>query len=302
HVMPQLFEKAEINGNGHANGNGAAHANGNGHLNGNGHPHANGNGRRAGFSPHVSTIPCAPKPARQDARAAVAPADIPIPHPAKPAISGLRTAIPSIRSTTTATVSEILSSAFSSRPRLRHSMETYVVGPSNQLAYNAALYVAEFPGAQYNPLFIHGNCGLGKTHLLQGLCKRFAEHHPTKRWMYLTGEECTNEFLSALRTNKLHSFRRKVSDMYPRSIDDVHFRGGKRATQEEFRHTFNAIEAMGRQVVLASDEHPKMITEFGESLVNLFVSGMVVRIDPPNFATRCQILRAMGIRGKLNLP
>src|SRR5258708_29927673 len=85
-------------------------------------------------------------------------------------------------------------------------------------------------------------------------------------------------------------------------IDDVHFLGGKKATQEEFLHTFNAIEAMGRQVVMASDNHPKMIEEFGESLVNRFVSGMVVRIDPPNFATRCEILRALSDRSGLQLP
>jgi chromosomal replication initiator protein len=84
-------------------------------------------------------------------------------------------------------------------------------------------------------------------------------------------------------------------------IDDVHFLGGKKATQEEFLHTFNAIEAMGRQVVMASDNHPKLIEEFGESLVNRFVSGMVVRIDPPNYATRCEILRAISLRGGMAL-
>jgi chromosomal replication initiator protein len=192
-------------------------------------------------------------------------------------------------------------SNLANRPRLRHDLESFVVGQSNQLAYNAALYVSEFPGAQYNPLFIHGNCGLGKTHLLQGLCKRFVEYHPTKRWMYLTGEEFTNEFLAALRSNKLDSFRRKVRDLDLLVIDDVHFLGGKKATQEEFLHTFNAIEAMGRQVVMASDNHPKMIEEFGESLINRFVSGMVVRIDPPNYATRCEILRAMTQRSGMNL-
>ena len=159
----------------------------------------------------------------------------------------------------------------------------FIVGPSNQLAYNTASYVAEFPGSQYNPLFIHGECGLGKTHLLQGLCRKFIEHHPTKRWLYLTGEEFTNEFLSALRNNKLDAFRRKMRDLDLLVIDDVHFLGGKKATQEEFLHTFNAIEAMGKQVVMASDNHPKLIEEFGESLVNRFVSGMVVRIDPPNY-------------------
>jgi chromosomal replication initiator protein len=190
----------------------------------------------------------------------------------------------------------------SMRPRLRHDMDTFVVGPSNHMAFNAALYVAEFPGVQYNPLFIHGNCGLGKTHLLQGICKKFIDFHPTKRWIYLTGEEFTNEFLSALRNNKLDIFRRKMRDLDLLVIDDVHFLAGKKATQEEFLHTFNAIEAMGRQVVMASDNHPKMIEAFGESLINRFVSGMVVRIDPPNFATRCEILRSISLRGGLHLP
>ncbi|MCY2954263.1 MAG: chromosomal replication initiator protein DnaA [Planctomycetota bacterium] len=187
----------------------------------------------------------------------------------------------------------------SSLPRLRHDLDTFVVGPSNQLAYNAALYVAEFPGVQYNPLFIHGSCGLGKTHLLQGLCKRFLDHHPAKNWTYLTGEEFTNEFLFALRHNKLDAFRRKIRDLDLLVIDDVHFLSGKRATQEEFLHTFNAIEALGKQVVIASDSHPKMIEEFGESLINRFVSGMVVRIDPPNSATRAQILRGLMLRAGL---
>lgn len=188
------------------------------------------------------------------------------------------------------------------RSKLRHDISTYIVGPTNQLAYNAATYVSEFPGSQYNPLFIHGSCGLGKTHLLQGLCKKFIEHHPTKRWLYLTGEEFTNEFLSALRNNRIDTFRRRMRELDLLVIDDVHFLGGKKATQEEFLHTFNAIEAMGKQVVLASDAHPKMVEEFGESLVNRFVSGMVVRVDPPNYATRCQILSQMAKRERVELP
>ena len=186
--------------------------------------------------------------------------------------------------------------AFAPRPRLRHDLASFVVGPSSQLAFNTVNYVSEFPGSQYNPLFVHGNCGLGKTHLLQGLCKRFAEHHPTKRWMYMTGEEFTNDFLVALRSNKVDSFRRRMRDLDLLVIDDVHFLGGKKATQEEFLHTFNAIEAGGRQVVMASDNHPKLIEEFGESLVNRFVSGMVVRIDPPNAATRAELLRSLAVR------
>jgi chromosomal replication initiator protein len=188
------------------------------------------------------------------------------------------------------------------RLRLRHDIETFIVGQSNQLAHSSALYVAEYPGAQYNPLFLHGDCGLGKTHLLQGLCKRFIQIHPTKRWMYLTGEEFTNEFLSALRASKVEAFRRRMRELDLLVIDDVHFLSGKKATQEEFLHTFNAIEAMGKQVVMASDDHPKLIEEFGESLINRFISGMVVRIDPPNFATRCEILRSLAHRAGLGMP
>jgi chromosomal replication initiator protein len=119
--------------------------------------------------------------------------------------------------------------------------------------------------------------------------------------MYMTGEQFTNEFLTALRGNKLDTFRRKMRDLDMLVIDDVHFLGGKKATQEEFLHTFNAIEAMGKQVVMASDEHPKMIEEFGESLINRFVSGMVVRIDPPNFATRVAVLQSLAHRAEMDL-
>jgi chromosomal replication initiator protein len=190
---------------------------------------------------------------------------------------------------------------FANRPRLRHDLASFVVGPNNHLAHSTVTHVAEFPGAQYNPLFVHGSCGLGKTHLLQGLCKDFAERQPTKRWMYMTGEEFTNEFVTALRGNKLDAFRRKMRDLDLLVIDDVHFLGGKKATQEEFLHTFNAIEAMGRQVVMASDNHPKLIEEFGESLINRFVSGMVVRVDPPNFATRVQLLKTLSARAGMLL-
>ncbi len=187
------------------------------------------------------------------------------------------------------------------KSRLKHDLTNYIVGTSNQLAHSTAGYVCEFPGGQYNPLFIHGTCGLGKTHLLQGLCRKFGDMHPTKKWMYLTGEEFTNEYVTALRNNKIDQFRRKMRDLDLLVIDDVHFLGGKRATQEEFLHTFNAIEATGKQVVMASDAHPKQIEEFGESLINRFISGMVVRIDPPNYAMRCEILKQMAAKVHLQL-
>ncbi len=185
--------------------------------------------------------------------------------------------------------------------RLRHDMESFVVGHSNRLAFDAANYVAEFPGSQYNPLFVHGACGLGKTHLLQALAKKFAGHHPARRFAYLTGEEFTNEFVFALRGSKVDAFRRKMRELDLLIIDDVHFLRGKKATQEEFLHTFNAIEATGKQIVMASDSHPKQIQEFGESLINRFVSGMVVRVDTPNFQMRVEILKRLARRHQLVL-
>lgn len=194
------------------------------------------------------------------------------------------------------------STNYTSPSRLRHDLASYVVGPSNQLAFNAAIHVAQFPGSQYNPLFIHGVCGLGKTHLLQGICRKFIAQHPTKPWAYMTGEEFTNEFVTALRTFKIDQFRQRLRHLDLLVIDDVHFLSGKTQTQEEFLHTFNAIEAMGRQVVIASDNHPKLIEKFGESLINRFVSGMVVRIDSPNYQMRMEILRRLASRQHIAMP
>jgi chromosomal replication initiator protein len=187
------------------------------------------------------------------------------------------------------------------KTKLRFSLESFVAGSSNQLAVSSIAHVAEFPGNQYNPLFLHASGGLGKTHLLHGLCRKFADHHPTGKWMYLTGEDFTNEFISALRANKVESFRRKMRELDMLILDDVHFLAGKRSTQEEFLHTFNALEATGKQVVLAAETHPKHVKEFSESLINRFVSGMVVRIDPPNFATRVEILRQLATRNRIAL-
>ncbi len=180
--------------------------------------------------------------------------------------------------------------------RLRHELDSFVVGPANEFAYECCRSVADKPGGSYNPLFIHGHVGLGKTHLLQGLCRHYARLHPTGRWAYLTGEEFTNEFIAAVKANRVDAFRRKMRDLDLLVIDDVHFLGGKRATQEEFLHTFNAVEAMGKHVVLASDAHPKMIASFGESLINRFVSGMVVRVDAPARPLREEILRTLAAR------
>jgi chromosomal replication initiator protein len=183
----------------------------------------------------------------------------------------------------------------------KYTLEEFVIGPSNQLAYHAACRVAQEPGQQFNPLFIHGPCGLGKTHLLQGICQRFARLHPGKKWLYLTGEHFTNEFLEALRTRKTAALRRRLRQADLLVIDDVHFLANKKATQEEFLHTFNQVDASGRQIVLASDCAPRQIHALSEQLSSRFVSGMVLRVDSPDLPTRLEILRRRVLRYGWNI-
>jgi chromosomal replication initiator protein len=178
-----------------------------------------------------------------------------------------------------------------STKKLYFSLDTFVVGVSNQLAYNAAKAVIEEKHCPFNPLFIHGGYGVGKTHLLQGICNAVCSKRPQTDWMYLSAEDFVNQFVLALKTKKLEAFRRRMRQTDLLAIDDIHFLASKPSTQEEFLHTFNTISLAGKQVVLVSDAHPKMIGQISEKLVNRFVSGMVVKIQNPDFDTRCKICR-----------
>jgi len=171
------------------------------------------------------------------------------------------------------------------------SLENFVVGPCNELAYAAAKRVISQPGKVYNPLFIHGAVGLGKTHLLQGICHAVNTGKSNLRAIYISGEAFTNQFICSLRAKSLDAFRHRFREADVLIIDDVHFLANKEATQQEFLYTLNALDTAERQIVLASDSHPKMIKKLKASLVNRFVSGMVVRLEPPDFATRLEILR-----------
>ena len=171
------------------------------------------------------------------------------------------------------------------------TLQNFVVGSSNQLAYNAALTVVRDQKVSFNPLFVHGGYGVGKTHLLQGICNEVGRTRPGTVWLYLSAEDFVNQFVLALKTKKLEAFRRRLRQTDLLAIDDVHFLASKPSTQEEFLHTFNAINLAGKQVIMASDSHPKMINQLSEKLVNRFVSGMVVKINPPDFQTRCQICK-----------
>jgi len=175
--------------------------------------------------------------------------------------------------------------------KLKFSLDTFVVGSPNQLAYNAAKAVVDEEQSPFNPLFIHGGYGVGKTHLLQGICNAVCRKRPHANWAYLAAEDFVNQFVLALKTKKLEAFRRRMRQMDLLAIDDIHFLASKPSTQEEFLHTFNTISLAGKQVVLASDAHPKMIGQLSEKLVNRFVSGMVVKVNTPDFQTRCQICR-----------
>ncbi len=177
-----------------------------------------------------------------------------------------------------------------------YTLDEFVVGPTNQLAYKCACTVAEEPRRHYSPLFIHGDCGLGKTHLLQGICRRFQASHPKKKWLYITGEQFTNDYLDSIRLHRTEAFRRRVRQVDLLVVDDVHFFMNKKHTQEEFLHTFNAMDAVGRQVVLSSDCAPRNISALTDALSTRFSSGMVARVDSPDLPTRLDILRRLAAR------
>lgn len=177
------------------------------------------------------------------------------------------------------------------RNKLKLSLDTFVVGSSNELAYNAARLIVNEQESPFNPLFVHGGYGIGKTHLLQGICNGVSANRPQTDWLYLSAEDFVNQFVLALKTKKLEAFRRRMRRTDLLAIDDIHFLASKPSTQEEFLHTFNTINLAGKQVILASDAHPKMIGQLSDKLVNRFVSGMVVKIEPPDLNTRCEICR-----------
>jgi chromosomal replication initiator protein len=189
-----------------------------------------------------------------------------------------------------------------SKKKLKFSLDTFVVGPSNELAHNAAKAVAEAEKSPFNPLFIHGGYGVGKTHLLQGICNAVSKNRPQTNWLYLSAEDFVNQFVLALKTKKLEAFRRRMRQTDLLAIDDIHFLASKPSTQEEFLHTFNTINLAGKQVVMASDAHPKMIGQLSEKLVNRFVSGMVVKIETPDFHTRCQICKQYAGNMRKHIP
>jgi chromosomal replication initiator protein len=171
------------------------------------------------------------------------------------------------------------------------TFESYVVGPQNKLAYAAARAVAERPAENYNPLFIYGNSGLGKTHLLYAIGHHLKKRHENARVVYIKGDDFTNELIASIREGKNAEFREKYRQATLLLVDDIQFIAGKQQTQEEFFHTFNTLYESGKQIVLTSDRPPREMTQLEDRLRTRFEWGLMVDVAPPDFETRLAIIK-----------
>lgn len=214
--------------------------------------------------------------------------------------------IPRISSQLAQQISALHERTLSSQPLYsfnpKFTFSKFIVGKTNQFAYSGAKAVAEEPGKQYNPLFIWGGVGLGKTHLLHAIGNHISEKFPLMRTLYVSTETFINDFIDSIRFNKPASFRNKYRAVDCLLIDDVQFLAEKQSCQEEFFYTFNAIFDSKKQIVLTSDRPPKDITGLEERLISRFVWGLVVPIDPPDLETRIAILRSKAEDERIYVP
>lgn len=185
----------------------------------------------------------------------------------------------------------------------RYRIDNFIVGESNRLAFNAAVALAENDpaAATYSPLFIHGPCGVGKTHLLGAIAQRFKERHPGAAVRVTGGEAFMNEYVTGVRAGDVERFRRAFRRVDLLCIDDVHFLSNKQSTQGELLHTLDELERGGARIVMASDEHPRQIKQFSAALISRFMAGMVAGIQPPDAALREKCVRMFARQRGLNL-
>ncbi len=184
----------------------------------------------------------------------------------------------------------------------KYTLETFVVGPFNELAHAAALAVIKSPGRVYNPLFIYGGVGLGKTHLLQAIGNAIIKNNPAKKVHYISSEKFGNEVVSSILNNSIHNFKEKYREFDLLVVDDVQFFSGKTKTQEEFFYTFNTLHEAGKQVVFSSDRSPKLIPDIGERLLSRMEAGVIVDISEPEYESRLAILKTKTQERKIDLP